>query len=73
MIDEVTLAQINGQYVCPANAGREWQTAFEYGFDMSLVESMLSMTPEERLDAHQRALDTILVLRGAKQQSNATE
>ncbi len=63
MIDEETLAQINGPYRCPANAGPAWRAACEYGFDMSLVEEALSQTPEERLESHQRALDTILELR----------
>ncbi len=63
MLDEETLAQINGKYVCPPDAGPAWRAACEYGFDMSLIEDALSKTPEERLDAHQRALDLILALK----------
>ncbi len=57
MIDEETLAQINGKYVMPPDAGPAWREAHAYGFDMSLVEDALRKTPEERLDELQRALD----------------
>ena len=60
MIDEATLAQINGPYVCPPDAGPAWRAAAEYGFDMSLVEHALSKTPEERLEEHQRMLNLVL-------------
>jgi hypothetical protein len=60
MIDEETLAQINGKYVCPPDAGPAWRAAVDYGFDMSLVEDALRMTPEQRLEQHQRALDLVL-------------
>jgi hypothetical protein len=63
MIDEATLAQMNGEYLMPPDAGPAWRAACEYGFDMSLVEEALSKTPEERLDSHQRALDMILALK----------
>ena len=63
MIDAATLAQMNGEYVMPQNASPAWRAACEYGFDMSLVEDALRMTPEERLDAHQRALDMLLELK----------
>ena len=56
--------QLNHGYVCPPDASPEWRAACDYGFDMSLVEEALKQTPEERLDAHQRALDMILELRG---------
>ena len=56
---------MNGEYVMPPDAGPAWRVAHEYGFDMSLIEDALSKTPEERLDAHQRALDTILELKEA--------
>ena len=62
MIDEATLAQMNGEYLMPPDAGLAWRAACEYGFDMSLVEEALSKTPEERLDSHQSALDLILQL-----------
>ncbi len=65
MIDEETLAQMNGKYVCPPDAGPAWRAAMEYGFDMSLIEDALRMTPEQRLEQHQRALDMILELKEA--------
>jgi len=65
MIDAVTLAQMNGEYAMPPDAGPAWRAASEYGFDMALIEDALSKTPEERLEAHQRALDMILELKEA--------
>ncbi len=65
MFDEETLAQMNGKYVMPPEAGPAWRAAAEYGFDMSLVEDALRMTPEQRLEQHQRALDMILELKEA--------
>lgn len=65
MIDAATLAQINGEYVMPPDAGPAWRAAAEYGFDMSLVEDALRMTPEQRLEQHQRALDMILEVKEA--------
>ena len=65
MIDEATLAQINGPYVCPVDAGPAWRAACEDGVDMSLVELALGMTPEERLEQHQHALDFVLELQAA--------
>jgi len=46
MIDEETLAQINGPYQCPSDAGPAWRVACEYGFDMSLVEDALIASKE---------------------------
>jgi hypothetical protein len=65
MIDEETLAQINGKYVCPPNAGPEWRAAMEAGIDMSLIETELELTPEQRLKRHQRSLDFMLEIRDA--------
>ena len=65
MIDAETLAQMNGKYVMPPDAGPAWRAAVEYGFDMSLVEDALRMTPEERLEQHQRALDLIVEVKEA--------
>ena len=62
MIEEELLEQLNRGYVCPPDAGPAWRAACEYGFDMSLVEDALSKSPEERLEAHQRALDMLLEL-----------
>ena len=60
MIDEETLAQINGKYVMPSDAGPAWRAAHEYGFDMSLIESSLNLTPEQRLAEHQQVIDFLL-------------
>ncbi|HEY3854452.1 MAG TPA: hypothetical protein VGO67_08680 [Verrucomicrobiae bacterium] len=57
MIDEFTLAQMNGLYVCPPDAGPGWREAMEAGFDMTLIEAALAQTPQERLDEHQAVLD----------------
>lgn len=66
MTDDALIEQLNRGYVCPPDAGPAWRAACEYGFDMSLVENALRMTPEERLEQHQRALDTVLALMEAK-------
>ena len=60
MIDEATLAQINGEYVMPPDAGPAWREAKEAGYDMSLLEASLALTPEQRLEEHQRVLNFIL-------------
>ena len=56
MIDEETLAQINGKYVMPPDAGPAWREAAEAGIDMSLIEQNLEMSPWERLLRNDRAL-----------------
>jgi hypothetical protein len=71
MIDEETLAQMNGKYVCPPDAGPAWRAAYEYGIDMAMIEDALQMTPEARLEAHQRASNLILELTEPSH-SNAT-
>ena len=43
MIDAATLAQMNGEYVMPSDAGPAWRAAAEYGFDMSLIEESLEV------------------------------
>ncbi len=60
MIDETTLAQMNGEYALPADAGPAWRAAYEAGVDMSLVEGALQLTPEERLAEHQQVIDFLL-------------
>jgi hypothetical protein len=67
MLDEKLLAEINGPYVCPADAGPAWRAACEYGFDMSLVEDALRKTLEERLEEHQRALNLVLEIMAARE------
>ena len=63
MKHDALIKELNRGYVCPADASPAWRAASEYGFDMSLIEEALKRTPEERLEAHQRALDMILGLR----------
>ena len=60
MIDEVTLAQMNGEYVMPPDAGPAWRAAAEYGFDMSLIEASMKLTPEQRLAEHQQVIDFLI-------------
>ena len=65
MIDEETLAQINGKYAMPPDAGPAWIAAHEYGFDMFLVEASLKQTPEQRLAEHQQVIDFLLEVQEA--------
>ena len=62
MLDDALIAELNRGYVCPPDAGPAWRAACEYGFDMSLVEEMLRLTPEQRLEWHQQALNTVIGL-----------
>ena len=66
MLDEATLAQMNGEYAMPVDAGPAWRAAAEYGFDMSLVEDALRLTPEERLDEHQQKLNFLIEIEAAR-------
>ncbi|HEX3720301.1 MAG TPA: hypothetical protein VH595_20305 [Verrucomicrobiae bacterium] len=72
MFDEATLAQMNGAYVMPPDAGPEWRAAFAAGIDMSLIEDALALTPEERLAEHQQVIDFLLNVQEAGQ-SHATK
>jgi hypothetical protein len=67
VIDETILAQMNGQYALPPDAGPAWRAAFEAGVDMSLIEGALNLTPEERLAEHQQVIDFLLEVRTAGQ------
>ena len=69
MLDPQTLAQINGDYVMPSDAGPAWRAAATFGFDMSLVEDALRMTPEQRLDEHQQVLNFFLEIEAARELS----
>ena len=60
MIDAATLAQMNGEYPMPPDAGPAWRAAHAAGIDMSLIEYSLTLTPEERLAEHQQVLDFLL-------------
>jgi len=71
MLDADTLAQINGKYVNPPGAGPAWLAATEYGFDMSLIEDALKLTPQQRLEQHQRALNLVLDLKRAGERNAA--
>jgi hypothetical protein len=71
MLDEETIAQINGQYRCPPEAGPAWRAASNAGIDMSLIEHTLSLTPEERLAEHQQLLDWLLTIKGVGQADDA--
>jgi hypothetical protein len=64
---EALIEKLNRGYVCPANAGPAWRAACDYGFDMSLVEGTLRLTPEQRLEEHQHALDLILEIESARE------
>ena len=60
MIDEETLAQINGKYADLSDPWRVCHDEYEFGMDLWLIEAMLQMTPEQRLENHQRMLNLIL-------------
>ena len=65
MIDEETLAQINGKYVSPPDAGPAWRAAVAAGIDMSLVEDALKLSPDQRIAEHQQVLRFALKIHGA--------
>jgi hypothetical protein len=50
--------------------GPAWKEAEAAGFDMSLVEENLRMTPWERMVQHDRALRTAIMLREAMEKHN---
>ena len=72
MIDEVTLAQMNGEYIMPPEAGQAWRAAFAQGIDMSLIEENLRLTPWERLLANDRALSLVRALQQATSVTDGT-
>lgn len=67
MIDETTLAQMNGEYSMPPDAGPAWRAAQAAGIDMSLIEDALRRTPEQRLAEHQQVIDFLLEVQEAGQ------
>jgi hypothetical protein len=67
MIDDRTLAQMNGEYAMPDDAGPAWRAAHEAGLDMSLIEAALQLTPEQRLAEHQQVINFLLQVRAAGQ------
>ena len=60
MIDGATLAQMNGEYVMPPDAGPAWRAAHAAGIDMSLIEDALQQTPAQRLAEHQQVINFLL-------------
>ena len=72
MIDEATLAQMNGQYIMPPDAGPAWRAAFAQGIDMSLIEENLKLSPWERLLANDRALALVRALQQARTVTDGT-
>jgi hypothetical protein len=66
MIDAATLAQMNGEYVMPPDAGPAWRAAFAAGVDMSLIEENLKRSPWERLLANDSALALVRAVQKAK-------
>ena len=69
MLDDALIEQLNRGYVCPPDAGPAWRAAYEYGFDMSLVEDALRMTPEQRLEQHQHALNLVLEIEASRERN----
>lgn len=45
--------------------GSAWQAAIDYGIDVSQLEYLLSLSPQERLERHEQALDLVRALREA--------
>lgn len=72
MIDEATLAQMNGEYVMPPDAGPAWRSAHAAGIDMSLIEENLKRSPWERLLANDRALALVRAIEQAKPVTDGT-
>jgi hypothetical protein len=67
MIDAATLAQMNGEYAMPPDAGPAWRAAHAAGIDMSLIEDSLKLTPEQRLEEHQQVINFLLEVQEAGQ------
>ena len=66
MIDEATLAQLNGEYVMPPDAGPAWRAAFKAGYDMSLIEESLRLTPEQRLAENQQVVKFLMEIQESR-------
>ncbi len=71
MIDAATLAQMNGEYMMPPDAGPAWRAAHAAGIDMSLIEDALKLTPAQRLEEHQQVIDFLLEIQEAGQSHGA--
>ena len=59
MIDEATLAQMNGESAAMTDYGPAWLEAQAAGLDMALIEHSLRQSPAERLATHQQMLDFV--------------
>ncbi len=64
-MDPTTLAQMNGEYAMPPDAGPAWRAAHAAGVDLSLIEDFLRLTPEQRLAQHQQVLDFLIEVQEA--------
>ncbi|QDV92358.1 hypothetical protein RAS2_34770 [Phycisphaerae bacterium RAS2] len=42
-----------------------WQAAREFGIDVSLTQYLLTLTPTQRLERHEQALELVRALRAA--------
>jgi hypothetical protein len=69
VLDDATIEGLNRGYVCPPGAGPAWRAACDYGLDMSLVEDALGMTPEQRLEEHQHALNLVLEIEASRERN----
>ena len=49
----------------PADHRDAWQAAIDYGIDVSQLEYLLTLTPEERLLRHEQALTLVRAMRQA--------
>jgi hypothetical protein len=65
MMDEQTLAQINGECNRLPDEHPVWSEMLVTDFDRKIVDQMLSLTPEQRLAEHQYALDFIFKIEAA--------
>ena len=63
-MDEKTWATINGEYQMPIDAGPAWRAAFAAGEDMSQIEDNLRLTPEQRIQQLQSAVNSLLAIYG---------
>ena len=48
-----------------AGQSNAWQAAIDYGIDVSQIEYLLTLTPEERIIRHDQALELVRALREA--------
>jgi hypothetical protein len=71
VIDDATLAQMNGEYPMPSDAGAAWRAALASGHDMSLIELNLALTPWQRMHQHDLALELQDQLRAAAKSTDA--